>query len=411
MSAEADVELEIARRIADGEVVDLAELETRDPQLARRLAKLQSLAKAMSGDTDAGARWGHLQQLQLAGQGGFGAVYRAYDPTLDRTVALKLRHADSASTLPSGVDFVAEARRLARVRHPNVLAVHGASYHAGRAGLWTDWIEGETLSARLDRAGPLRGEELLRVLQELVEALDAVHQAGLVHGDVKASNVMLDQHGRVILMDFGAGFESSSEGSTMGAGTPRYLAPEIEAGKAATLAVDLYAYGVLAHLLATGCYPDRGQIGSVPGPRRLRTLMACLLDADPVARPRTEELRRALQDMVDAPRMRARRWLLASVVVGLAGIALATTIGMRRERTQLQRAERVSDFLAALYREQDPLTRNAEVARKPALVVADAVSRVQTELADDPSSEARLLRVLGEAQFNLSEFDAARANA
>ena len=409
MTAENEAELEIARRIADGEAVDLVELELSNPDLARRLAKLKSLAQAMHGRSDGGSRWGHLQQLQLAGQGGFGAVYRAYDPTLDRTVALKLRHVEGAALLPSGVDFVAEARRLARVRHPNVLAVHGASYHDGRAGLWTDWIEGETLSARLDRTGPLHGDELLRVLRELAEALDAVHQAGLVHGDVKASNVMLDLQGRVILMDFGAGFESSSEGSAISAGTPRYLAPEIEAGGAGTLAVDLYAYGVLAHLLATQRYPERGRIGSMPGPRGLRTLVARLLDAHPEARPRIDEVRRSLQRLSDAPRLRVRRWLLASVVVGFAGIALATTIGLRREQTQLKRAERVSDFLAALYREQDPLTRDAEAARKPAVVVAEAVSRVKSELADDPPSQARLLRVLGETQLNLSELAAAGA--
>ncbi len=155
MTPESDDALDIARRIADGEAIDLAGMKTNDPDLARRLGKLHSLARAMHTLADGGACWGHLQQLQLAGQGGFGAVYRAYDPTLDRAVALKLRHDEGPALLPSGVDFVAEARRLARVRHPNVLAVHGASYHAGRAGIWTDWIEGETLSGRIARSGPL----------------------------------------------------------------------------------------------------------------------------------------------------------------------------------------------------------------------------------------------------------------
>jgi serine/threonine-protein kinase len=408
MTAANAIELEFAQRIADGEAVDLSALEKSDPDLARRLAKVQSLARAMQGTVDGGMRWGHLQQLQAAGEGGFGAVYRAYDPTLDRIVALKLRHAAAATVLPSGVDFVAEARRLARVRHPHVLAVHGASYHDGRAGLWTDWIEGETLSARIDRGGALCGDELLRVLQELAAALAAVHQAGLVHGDVKASNVMLDLHGRVVLMDFGAGFESSDEGNAVGAGTPRYLAPEVAAGKPATLAVDLYAYGVLAHLLATRRYPQRGQAIVIPGPQRLRTLIARLLDADPAARPRTDVLCRCLKQICDAPRVRVRRWLQASVVIGLAGIALATTIGLRREQVQLKRAERVSDFLATLYREQDPLTRKSQSARDPARVLGDGVRRVETQLTDDPVSQARLLRVLGEAQLNLSELAAAQ---
>lgn len=407
MTQGPDPALDIARRIADGEDVDLSELLARDPDLARRLGKLQSLARAMNNSADGGPRWGHLQQLELAGQGGFGEVFRAYDPTLDRLVALKLRHVDGAALLPSGVDFVAEARRLARVRHSNVLAVHGASYHAGRAGIWTDWIEGETLSARIARSGPLRDDELLRVLRELADALHAVHEAGLVHGDIKASNVMLDHQGRVILMDFGAGFESNEEGKAISAGTPRYLAPEIAAGGVGTLAVDLYAYGVLAHLLATGRYPESSHPGFASRWRGLNALITALLDPEPAARPRAGALQQTLQRLIDAPRLRVRRWLLASVVVGLVGIALATTVGLQREQLQRQRAERVSDFLAAIYREQDPLSRNAESAQTPAELIAAAVSRVKDELGHDSLSQAQLLRVLGEAQLNLSELAAA----
>jgi Protein kinase domain len=204
MTPDPNDALELARRIADGEAVDLEKLEANNPDLARGMRKLGLLAKAMQTATPAGTSWGHLQQLQLAGHGGFGEVYRAYDPTLDRIVALKLKREAVSSELSSGRDFVAEARRLARVRHPHVLAVHGASYHNNRAGLWADWIEGETLSARLQRSGPLRGAELLRVLRELAEAMDAVHKAGLAHGDIKASNVMLDAQGHLILMDFDA---------------------------------------------------------------------------------------------------------------------------------------------------------------------------------------------------------------
>ncbi len=409
MNPHEDTALDVARRIADGEAIDLSALEASDPALARRLGKLQALVRSMHMGAEAGNSWGHLQQLQIAGEGGFGAVYRAYDPTLDRTVALKLRHQRSDALLPSGRDFVAEARRLARVRHPNVLAVHGASYHNGRAGLWADWIEGETLTARLQRTGPLHRDELLRVLSELADAIDAVHRAGLVHGDIKASNVMLDAQGRVILMDFGAGFESSDEGSAVSAGTPRYLAPEIAAGKPGTSAVDLYAYGVLAHLLAVNHYPEAYRPSAALRPRALRNLIAQALDQDPGARPKASKVRQRLQQLIDAPRRNVRRALLASVLLGLFGITLATAIGLRREQAQRHVAERVSDFLASLYREQDPLARGSNQAQAPAATVAEAVARVDRELIADPLTAARLLKVLGEAQLSLDELGAAAA--
>jgi eukaryotic-like serine/threonine-protein kinase len=407
MTPDPNDALELARRIADGEALDLEKLEANNPNLARGMRKLGLLAKAMQTATPAGTSWGHLQQLQLAGHGGFGEVYRAYDPTLDRIVALKLKREDADEVLSSGREFVAEARRLARVRHPHVLAVHGASFHNNRAGLWADWIEGETLSARLQRSGPLRGVELLRVLRELAEAMDAIHKSGLVHGDIKASNVMLDVQGRVILMDFGAGFESSEQGTTMSAGTLRYLAPEVADGKSGTLAVDLYAFGVLAHLLASNRFIGDVDQGTPIRPRGLRALIKKLLDPNPAARPRADQVSERLQYLIDAPKRRTRHWLLASVLMGLIGIVIATTIGLRREQTQRQIAERVSDFLATLYREQDPLSRNAESARPPAVLVADAIARVESELAGDPRSQAQLLRVLGEAQLNLSELNAA----
>lgn len=407
MIPEEPAELEIARRIADGETVDLVELGQENPQLARRLGKLQALVRSMQGGSSGGLRWGHLQQLQLAGQGGFGAVYRAYDPTLDRVVALKLRHADVAAALPSGADFVAEARRLARVRHPNVLAVHGASYHDGRAGLWSDWIEGETLTAHLDRSGPMHGEQLLRVLLELADALDAVHQAGLVHGDVKASNVMLDLQGRVILMDFGAGFESSAEGSRMGAGTPRYLAPEILAGEAATTAVDLFACGVLAHLLASNRYPESGQPVSLSGPRPLRKLIARLLDADPKARPQADELRRSLQQIIDAPRVRVRRGLQASVFAGLAAVALVSVIGYQRAESLRVQANTARDqtlavnrFLTDLLEAPSPEQWGREVKVSEVLDAASRRLGAATEL--DPAVRTQLLYTIGSSNRSLS---------
>jgi eukaryotic-like serine/threonine-protein kinase len=414
MTQDPKTALEIARRIADGETVDVASLEDTDPALARGLRKLGALARAMQVGSEVGSSWGHLQQLQLAGQGGFGEVYRAYDPTLDRIVALKLKREDTGGGLSSGRDFVAEARRLARVRHPHVLAVHGASYHDGRAGLWADWIEGETLGARLKRDGRLRGAPLLRILRELADALDAVHASGLVHGDIKASNVMLDADGRVILMDFGAGFESSDQGSAISAGTPRYLAPEVIAGKPASLAVDLYAFGVLAHLLATQRFPDQGRVDASLQPRGLRHLVTRLLAAEPDARPRAAETAQALQTLIEAPQRRVRQWLLASVLLGLIGITLATAVGIRREQVQRQQAEAArdqaratADFLTGMLSAPAPEVDGREV--RVVDVLEAAVKRAQQADELSAATRAALLASIGHSQVALNRYKAAGA--
>ena len=142
------------------------------------------------------------------GVGNFGKVYRAFDPSLEREVALKLRPVDLAETDLSVL--LDEARLLARARHPNVLAIHGVEVRDGMVGLWTDLVRGETLEERLAVRGPLPAEDVARCGIDLARALAAVHDAGLIHGDVKTANAMFEEDGRTLLMDFGAGNSTPS---------------------------------------------------------------------------------------------------------------------------------------------------------------------------------------------------------
>jgi serine/threonine-protein kinase len=203
-------------------------------------------------------QWGHLLLLERIGEGTFGEVYRARDLWLDCEVALKLLKAGSGGHVPaSGV--LDEPRRLALVRHPNVVRVYGADMHDGRVGLWMEFVRGRTLSTMLAEHGPWSANEAAVVGQEICRALAAVHGAGLVHGDVKAQNVMRESGGRFVLMDFGAGrFSDRHPGLARAAGTPLYLAPEVLLGGHATVQSDLYALGVLLYLLVTGSYPVQG---------------------------------------------------------------------------------------------------------------------------------------------------------
>ena len=216
----------------------------------------RTTAVARAADAPLG-RWGHLLLVKKIGEGTFGEVYEAIDTWLDHRRALKLLkpHIGDAA---SAHQILHEARKLVRVRHPNVVMVHGADKHDGRVGFWMDLIEGHTLEERVGH-GRLSAGEATYIGQEVCSALAAVHQADLVHRDVKAQNVMrASDGGRIILMDFGAGeFRSArSEGPTQG--TPLYLAPEMFAGTPASAQSDIYALGTLLFYLVSGRFPVEG---------------------------------------------------------------------------------------------------------------------------------------------------------
>jgi non-specific serine/threonine protein kinase len=205
--------------------------------------------------------WGPLQVFEKIGEGSFGEVFRAFEPVLQREVALKLaRETVSSSTLASAASMD-EARRLARVRHSNVLIIHGIEAHDSRVGMWTEYIHGKTLEETLAADGVFDPDGLARIGIDLCRALAAVHAAGVVHGDVKTSNVMLEVGGRTVLMDFGAGADlrpgRTPDGLTSHSitGTPLVMAPELFDGEFPSIRSDLYALGVLLFRLATGSYP------------------------------------------------------------------------------------------------------------------------------------------------------------
>ena len=202
-------------------------------------------------------RWGHLLLVKKIGEGAFGEVYEAVDMWLDHRRALKLLKPAAANV--SGRQILHEARKLARVRHPNVVTVHGADRHDGRVGFWMDLIEGQTLEQHV-QTGCLSAGEATHIGQELCSALAAVHQADLVHRDIKAQNVMRAfDGGRIILMDFGAGEFRNVPGDGRPQGTPLYLAPELFVGAPASERTDIYALGTLLFYLVTGGFPVEGR--------------------------------------------------------------------------------------------------------------------------------------------------------
>jgi len=250
--------LDVAGAILDGSPIAWETLRTQtlnsDPVSIEDLRLLADVAQAHRMPDRTGSRWGSLEIIERIGSGTFGDVYRARDAALDRDVALKLLK--QSPTMRSRL----EGRLLARVRHPNVVTVHGAAEHDGQYGIWMEFIRGETLASALVNHGPFSPREVADVGRDLCQALDAVHRSGLVHGDVKANNVIReDGTGRIVLMDFGTGrmAEGHPEDGRL-AGTPLYLAPEVLGGREPDARADVYSTGVLLYYLATGAFPIEG---------------------------------------------------------------------------------------------------------------------------------------------------------
>lgn len=222
--------------------------------LSQRLGNLSSEAAPMRASRPALFQWGHLDVIEVIGEGTSAEVFRAYDPLLDIEVALKLSRPSLGRRATA--EWIAEARRLARLRHPNVVAVHGVDVHAGRAGLWLDLVDGETLLAYGERRGPMPARELCLTGIELCKGLSAIHLAGLLHRDLKPANLLRESNGRILITDFGAAGSAALAGGELSQrGTPLTMAPEIIEGGSASVASDLYSLGVVLHWLATGRLP------------------------------------------------------------------------------------------------------------------------------------------------------------
>lgn len=346
----------LAGAVADRTPVDWEREQARTPERAPALARLRELVAleaAMARARDGGpgpARfaWGPLQALERIGEGSFAEVWRAWDPVLQREVALKLRRDEAGG--PAGARrWVEEARRLARVRHPHVLAILGADVHEGRAGLWTELVAGATLEDWLAAQGPLGAREAVAVGLDLCNALAAVHAAGLVHGDVTTRNVMregragaADRSGRIVLMDFGSAREARAD-ELAAFGTPVFMAPEVLAGEPADARSDLYSLGVVLYRLLTGRYPVE------PGP--LEAMRARLERGERTAlRDARPELPAALVEAVEracAP-ARERRFAGAAGLEAALAAAVPTAGDGRPARPRARRAVAPALGLAAL---------------------------------------------------------------
>jgi serine/threonine protein kinase len=268
---------------------------------------------SVSARLASGSTLGRFRILGLIGRGGMGEVYVAEEG--DRRVALKVLAAAAGITRESEQRFERERELLARVSHPGVVRALGALEIDGASGLAyfpMELVLGKSLADLLQEHGRFTVVEAVRVLAQVAAALEATHAAGIVHRDVKPSNVLIARGGSVRLTDFGLAraLDSSRFTATGSAlGTPAYMSPEQCSGKEAGPATDLYALGCVAHELLAGSPPFKAEAPLAllklhaearPGPlrearpevpERLEKLVQRLLEKDPGARganPRAE---------------------------------------------------------------------------------------------------------------------------
>lgn len=366
--------------------------------------------------------WKHLSITEHLDSGNYGDVYLAHDPVLDRPVALKLLKSDATSLNPQA--FIDEARRIARIRHRHVLAIHGAGVDQGRHGFWCDYIKGQALNEVKD----LDFEALLSISQQACQAVQAVHLADIIHGDIKPSNMMLDGEGQLILMDFGAGLLNNNNTDINHLiGSPLMMAPEQFVNQSKTKATDLYALGCTLYHLSHGRYPNHSndlddlkkqqqfeiKFNRSDVPRAYGQWVEQLLSNTAENRPTAQNSLQTLKRIAEAPRKKRIKRLVLTTIMALVLGTVASLWGMfqaQKERLAAsiaaEQAQATSDFLS------DVLASSFVTGNGRDVRVADLLKQAsennKSQMQGRPHVQATVNEAIGMSYLNLRMADESR---
>jgi len=205
---------------------------------------------------------GRYQIIREIGRGTMGIVYEAFDPKLERTVALKTVHIapDSPESLEFEARFQREAKAAGRLSHPNIVTVYDAGEEKGTAYIALEFLEGKVLREIIDHGIRPAAEEITRYAIQMADGLDYAHRFGIIHRDIKPANIVISSQGQAKISDFGIAQLPSGDLTQTGTilGTPKYMSPEQIRGERLDGRSDLFSLGVILYELVTGKYPFSG---------------------------------------------------------------------------------------------------------------------------------------------------------
>ncbi len=208
-------------------------------------------------------RLGSYEICGLVGQGSTGVVAKAFEPSLNRYVAIKLLSPVIAASGPARNRFAREARAAAAVLHENVIPIYAVDQHQGLPYIVTQYVAGGSLQNRIDKRGPLDTREVVRIATQVSRGLAAAHAQGIVHRDVKPANIMLESSvDRAVVSDFGLARVADDAAATRSgviAGTPQYMSPEQARGERIDHRSDLFSLGTVMYVACTARLPFRGE--------------------------------------------------------------------------------------------------------------------------------------------------------
>ncbi len=208
-------------------------------------------------------RYGRYQIIQELGRGSMGVVYKAYDPEIDRSLALKILRPDRVTSKAFVDRFLKEAKAIGRLSHPNIVTVYDVGQDHGTVYIAMELLEGLALSDLMKR-GPLPIRKIANIGTQVAGALEYAHQRGIIHRDIKPSNIIIDSSGHVKLTDFGIAHiedpdmpHQTQAGEILG--TPAYMSPEQVLGKPVKGSADIFSLGIVLYEMTTGNRPFRGE--------------------------------------------------------------------------------------------------------------------------------------------------------